>query len=266
MKFQIRRKTNPNIDRYPTEDFNLAKAFAKRLENEFGTFLKSVILFGSTARKQQSPKGDIDVLIVVDDLSIRMTKEVIEAYKIIVEKTIAKVSTKLHVTSMTLTSFWEFIRAGDPVSINILRDGVPLLDTGMFEPLQALLMQGRIKPTNESVWVYFGRAPRTLLNSKWHILQATLDLYWSVIDAAHAALMKVGEIPPSPEHVSEIIQRTLVSNHGLELKYARTMKKFYRIMKQITHREVKEITGNEYETLYREADRFVDRMRRFIEE
>lgn len=266
MRFDIKGRTNPNIPRYPTEDYNLAKVFAKRLQNEFGEFLKSVILFGSTARKQASPRGDIDVLIIVDDLSIRMTKEVVEAYKIIVEQTIAKVSTKLHVTSMTLTSFWEFIRSGDPVSINILRDGVPLIDAGMFEPLQALLMQGRIRPTNESVWVYFGRSPRTLLNSRWHILQATLDLYWAVIDAAHAALMKVGEIPPSPDHASEILERVLVAEHKLEQRYSKSMQKFYRIMKGITHREIKEISGQEYEALYKEADQFVDRMKRFIEE
>ena len=26
------------------------------------------------------------------------------------------------------TTFWEYIRAGDPVGVNILRDGVPILD------------------------------------------------------------------------------------------------------------------------------------------
>ena len=51
--------------------------------------------------------------------------------------------------------------------------------------------------------LYFGRAPITLRNSKWHLNQATIDLYWAVIDATHAALMKLGEIPPSPEHIPD---------------------------------------------------------------
>ena len=178
MKFTVKQRTNPNFTKYPTEDLTIARSFSKRIQNEFGEFLKAVVLFGSAARNKTpvGKKGDIDVLIVVDDLSIRMTRDVIEAYRLIVEKTIGKVSSRLHVTSMTITSFWEYARAGDPVAMNVLRDGIPLVDSGFFSPLQALLLQGRIRPTHESVWVYFGRAPRTLVNSKWHLLQATLDL------------------------------------------------------------------------------------------
>jgi predicted nucleotidyltransferase/uncharacterized protein (UPF0332 family) len=224
-----------------------------------------VILFGSAARHVRGPKGDIDVLIVVNDLSIRMTAEVIEAYKLIVEKTVGKVSTRLHVTSMTLTSFWEYVRAGDPVLVNILRDGVPVIDSGIFEPLQALLIQGRIRPTKESIWIYFGRAPRTLVNSRWHILQATLDLYWAVIDSSHAALMHEGQIPPTPSHVADLLDEVLVRKKLLDKRYADTMRKFYTIMKQITHREIKEITGQEYEKYYQEAEEFVNVMQKFIE-
>ena len=266
MKFTVKRGSNPNANKYPTGDLTIAKSFSKRLKNEFGDFLKTVVLFGSAARKTAvAEKGDIDILIVVDDLSMRMTREVIQAYKLIVEKTIGKVSTRLHVTSMTITSFWEYIRAGDPVAINILRDGISLTGKDFFDPLQALLIQGRIKPTHESVWVYFGRAPRTLVNAKWHILQATLDLYWAVIDATHAALMHIGETPPSPQHAGDMLEKHLVKEHKLEAKYAKTMEKFFKLMKGITHREIKEIKGEEFEKLYKEAEEFVNRIQRFIE-
>lgn len=265
MKFEIKPISNPNTVKYPNEAVTIARSFTRRLRNEFGTFLQASILFGSAARDVMGPKGDIDVLIIVDDLSIRMTAEVIEAYKIIVEKTIAKVSTKLHITSMTMTSFWEYARVGDPVVINILRDGVSLYDTGFFAPMQALLMQGRIRPTKESVWTYFGRAPRTLINSRWHILQGTLDLYWAVIDSAHSALMHIGEIPPTPEHVSDLLKEKLVKKRLLEEKYADIMENFYKLMKKITHREIREITGSEYEKLLNDAEDFVKRIRVFIE-
>lgn len=266
MKFQIPRRTNPNVIKYPSDDYTIVKSFTKRLTNELGNFLKAVVLFGSAARHVRGPRGDIDVLIVVDDLSIRMTKEVIEAYKLIVEKIVGKVSTRLHVTSMTMTSFWEYARAGDPVVINILRDGVPMRDTGLFEPLQALLIQGRIRPTKESIWTYFGRAPRTLINSRWHILQAVLDLYWAVIDSAHAALMHEGQIPPTPSHVADLMKQALVDKKLIDKKYIETMKKFYKVMKQITHREIREISGPEYEQYYKEAEEFVNYMQKFIEQ
>lgn len=265
MEFKIRPRANPNIVNYPTEDFRVAREFASIIHKEFGDFLKAVVIFGSSARQKSVIRSDIDILVVVDDLSLRMTNDVTEAYKIIIEKTIAKVSTKLHITSMTLSSFWEYVRNGDPVAINILRDGVPLVDFGLIGPLQALLRQGRIRPTHESMWTYFARAPKTLTNSRWHLLQATLDLYWAVIDAAHAALMKHGEIPPSPEHVADMLDEKLASRHLLEKKYVTTMAKFYDLMKGITHREIKEITGADYERFYKQADEFVNRMQDIIE-
>ena len=109
------------------------------------------------------------------------------------------------------------------------------------------------------------RAPNTLHNSKWHLTQATLDLYWAVIDAAHAALMKHGEIPPTPEHVADLLEQKLVRKKLLEKKYVATMRHFYHLMKMIVHREIKEIKGEEYDKYYEAADEFVRRMREFIE-
>lgn len=264
MEFIVQRKGDENIDKYPTEDLEIARKFGNQLKKELQDFLIAVIVFGSAARRKATEKSDIDVLVITDDTSFVLTNALIESYRIIIEELVTKNSLRLHITSMTFTSFWENVRSGDPVVINILRDGVPLLDTGSFGPLQVLLKQGRIRPSEESIWRYFGRAPRTLLNSRWHILQATLDLYWGVIDAAHAALMRRGIIPPTPEHVAEALEKTYVKNKQLEARYVETMKKFYRLGKMITHREIKEIKGEEFEKYYLEADRFIHQMKKLV--
>jgi len=265
MEFRIERKENENIHRYPTEDLKIAQRFGAELKKELHEFLLGVVIFGSASRRQTTEKSDIDVLVITDDTTFILTEPLIEGYQLIVEKLIQKNSLKLHITSMTFTAFWEHVRNGDPVIVNILRDGFALVDAGFFDPLQKLLKQGRIRPTDESVWRYFGRAPRTLVNSRWHVLQATLDLYWSVIDAAHAALMRAHQIPPTPEHVSDMLDKVYVKKNLLEKRYVDTMGKFYRLSKQITHREIQEVSGPEYEKLYREADDFVKRMKRIIE-
>ncbi|HLC90671.1 MAG TPA: nucleotidyltransferase domain-containing protein [Candidatus Nanoarchaeia archaeon] len=265
MEFAIRKKEDENIHKYPTDDLKIAQRFAQRLKKELGDFLLGVALFGSASRKQTTVNSDIDVLVVADDASYQMTPELIEGYRIIVENLIAEISTKLHVTSMTYTSFWEHTKSGDPVVVNILRDGVALIDSGFFSPLQRLLRMGKIRPSEESVWRYYGRAPMTLLNSRWHILQATLDLYWAVIDAAHAALMRKDQIPPTPEHVADILEKVYVKNKLLEKKYSDTMRKFYELSKAITHREIKEISGQQFDKYYYEADDFVKRMKKLVE-
>jgi predicted nucleotidyltransferase len=266
MKFDLPRKEHPNLEKYERHDVDLTYRFANEIYKEMGSLIRAVVIFGSSARKTTTTKSDIDILVVLDDTTLNLSPEVVEAYRVIINKTIVKVSTRLHITTLRFTSFWEYMRNGDPIGINILRDGVAIIDSGFFEPLQMLLKKGKIRPTSESIWTYYIRAPNTLQNSKWHLIQATLDLYWGVIDAAHAALMKHGEIPPTPEHVADLLEQKLVKKKLLEHRYVTTMRHFYKIMKMIVHREIKQIKGCEYDKYYVAADDFVRRMRRFIDE
>jgi predicted nucleotidyltransferase/uncharacterized protein (UPF0332 family) len=265
-EFNIYPRENPAINLYSKDDRELARTFATRLYKEFGNFLKAVVLFGSAAtREKRSSKSDIDILVVVDDVTINLSHEMITAYRVIVEKVVTDITPRFHVTTLRLTSFWEYVRAGDPVGINILRDGVALLDTGFFDPLQLLLRQGRIRPSQESIWNYYMRAPTTLHNSKWHVMQATLDLYWAAIDSAHAALMSAGEIPPSPDHVADLLETHFVKTHQLEPKYTHVMRYLYSLSKMIIHHEIKEIKGDEYTKYQAMAEDFVERMRKLVE-
>ncbi|MBI4739719.1 nucleotidyltransferase domain-containing protein [Candidatus Woesearchaeota archaeon] len=266
MRFDIPTYRNPNIEKYLKEEYDIAYKFSQEMYKEFGRFVACTALFGSAAKPQARKEvGDIDVLVVVDDLKLRMNEEVVEVYRVITDKIVAQTSRKLHITSLKLTAFWEYVRAGDPIVINILRDGVSLIDNNLFDPLQVLLRQGRIRPSEESIWNYFTRAPVTIHNSKWHIMQAALDLYWAVIDSAHAVLMRMGEVPPSPEHVADLLEEKLVKRNLLEREYAQTMREFYKLQKMITHREIKEISGQEYDTYLHHAQKFIARMNELVE-
>src|SRR3989338_9167410 len=146
MKFDIPKKEHPNLERYYKEDIETAYRFANEIYRELGGFVRAVVLFGSTARKTKGPGWDIDLLVIIDDLVMSMSPEVVEAYRLIVQRAIVKVSTKLHITTMRFTSFWEYMRNGDPIAINLLRDGVALIDSGFFDPMQMLLKRGRVRP------------------------------------------------------------------------------------------------------------------------
>ena len=242
---------------------DIAYDFSTKAIKELGNLIKGIVLFGSTARKKSG--YDIDILLVIDDLSIILSKEIVEAYQIIIEKIVIDTSTKIHVTTLKFTSFYEYAMVSDPIAINILRDGVALYDTGFFAPLQSLLYRGKIRPSLESIWVYFNRAPVTLRNSEWHIKQAVIDLYWAIIDASHAALMKLGQVPPSPEHVSDMIRTRMVSKKLIPAKYASIADNFYHLMKMITHGQISQIKGEEYDKYYQEAKDYVEHMKEFIE-
>ena len=215
-------------------------------------------------KRSEDSTGDIDLLLILDDISINPNKEFIEAYKIILQQLVAKHSKEIHVTTMKFTSFWDLARNGDPLVINILRDGVALIDTGFFDPLQALLLRGQIRPTFESIWTYYNRAPEALNSSRSHLFRAADDLYWAVIDAAHAALMKLGTIPPSPADVADLMDAKMVSNKLCTKSHVDTMRFFYKLHKEIEHRVISEISGVEYEKYYTRAKVFVEKMRTII--
>lgn len=264
MEFRVERRRNKNFSKYATMDVGIAKKFAEALKTELGDFLMGVVVFGSSARGESTKKSDIDVLVITDDTSYIISDVLIEGYRVIVENLVRKVSLRLHVTSMTFTSFWEHAKNGDPVIVNILRDGFAIIDAQFFEPLHVLLQAGKVRPSEESVWRYFGRAPKTLLNSRWHVLQATLDLYWAVIDAAHAALMVQHQVPVSPEHVADLLDKVYVHKKLLPKKYSEMMRKFYKLSKDISYRKIEHVSGAEYEKLYGEADEFVKAMKKLI--
>ena len=77
--------------------------------------------------------------------------------------------------------------------------------------------------------------------------------------------MAVGEIPPSPAHVAALIEKKLVKKKLVKQKYAKTMEKFYTLSKMIVHRQVQQIKGEEYEAYYKEAEEFIEVMRKLIE-
>jgi predicted nucleotidyltransferase/uncharacterized protein (UPF0332 family) len=264
MEFNIQKRGVSDTSKFEKEVIQLAREFSKRLYKEFGGFLKAVVLFGSQARKQKG--RDIDMLVVVDDVSMVLGEEVVQAYRIIVEKAIARVSTRLHVTTLRLSSFWEYVRSADPIAINMLRDGVALIDTGFWDPVKFLLYQGRIRPTNESIWAYFMKAPNALHSSKGNIARAFLDLYWAVVDSAHAALMAVGEIPPTPEHVPTLLKEKLVKKKLVPASAPIVSKEFYTLMKRIEHREVKTISGKQYDVFLKKAEQFVEQMHKVVKD
>lgn len=264
MEFKVPRQQQENLDKYSEEAKDLAYEFSKRLLKETKGFVKAIVLFGSAARRRQQ-SNDIDVLVVIDDLDVQVTRELVEGYRLIVTKIVSDVSEKLHVTTLRYTSFWEYVRAGDPVGVNILRDGVPILDTGFFTPLQRLLYTGRIRPSAESMWTYYSRAPITLQNAKGHLLQAAVDLYWAVIDSSHAALMRVGAVPPSPEHVPDMLEEKLVKAGLLDKKYPGICREFYHLSKNIIHRELKDVSGELFDHYLRLANDYVETMRKIVE-
>ena len=122
MEVDLPRRTSRITEHYKKDELDIATQFSNELRKEMKSYLNAVILFGSSARKNAMPSSDIDVLVVINDLSIVVTRDVADAYRIVIQRIIQKVSRRLHVVTLRLSSFWDYMRNGDPIAINMLRE------------------------------------------------------------------------------------------------------------------------------------------------
>lgn len=242
-------------------DSDIAMDFATKVYTRFNKLVKSVILFGSVAKKTNVSGSDIDIIILIDDASIGWDQELITWYREELEKLIRRNPYKrdLHINTIKLTTWWEDLLRGDPIVMNIIRDGESLIDFGgFFEPLKYLLVSGRIRATPEAIYSLLQRAPQHILRSKISELNAIEGLYWGMIDAAQAALISIKVQPSSPENIPFELKSHFVNDGKLKMKYVVWLRDLLVLHKKILHKEITDLKGVEIDEWQKRTEEFLD--------
>lgn len=249
-------------------DYDIALDFATRVHQKFDRIIKASILFGSQAKNTATEKSDVDIILIIDDAAISWDLELVAWYREELAKLI-QASTyprELHINSIKLTTWWQDLVEGDPVVINIVRYGRALIDSGgFFNPLKILLQEGKIKSTVESVYLALQRAPLHLLRSKAAKVGAIEGIYWAMIDAAQAALVTAGKLPPSPEHIPLFLKETFVDQKLCKEEFAYALRDIYTLHKRITYGEIRDIRGADLDSWYETAENFIVEMTQLID-
>ncbi len=246
----------------------IAMDFAMKTYEKFDQMIKSVVLFGSSAKKLAVPGSDIDVIIIIDDVSVRWDEELIAWYREELGKIIARnpYRKSLHVNTVKLSTWWDDMMKGDPVVINVLRYGDALIDFGgFFNPLRVLLKEGKIRSTPESIYTLLQRAPGHMVRARQSML-ATLDgLYWTMVDSAHAALISAGVQPASPEEVGKVLSEHFAQKKMLKKKYVKYYEEVHSVAKDIAHGKVFRVKGKNLDEWFEMTDDFLGEMARLVD-
>jgi predicted nucleotidyltransferase/uncharacterized protein (UPF0332 family) len=249
-------------------DHEIATDFASKVYEKFKKIIKSIVLFGSVEKERATLGSDIDIIIIVDDVSINWDQELIAWYREELDKILQQnpYGAKLHINTIRLSTWWDDLMKGDPVVLNVIRSGFPILDAaGFIEPLKFLMLRGKITGTPESIYQCIQRAPSHLARSKAAELSAVDGIYWSMVDAAHGALISAGYFPPSPEHVMVDLKEAFVDKGFLKMKYVEWYKDMYYLHKKIDHLEIKDIKGSEIDIWQQRAEEFMKEMISLVE-
>ena len=267
IKGNHQKKDLPTLNLKTEND--IAMDFATKVFKKFDKTVKSVILFGSAAKKTTVSGSDIDIILIIDDVTINWDQELIAWYREELNKLINSNPYKqsLHINTIKLSTWWEDLMKGDPVVLNVLRYGEAMIDlAGFFEPLKYLLAKGKIKSTPESIYNCLQRAPQHILRSKTAELNSIEGLYWAMVDSAHAALIAANVPPASPEHVSVDLKETFVNAGKLKMKYALWYRDLLMLHKKITHGDINDLKGVEIDMWQERTEDFMRTMAQLVNE
>jgi predicted nucleotidyltransferase/uncharacterized protein (UPF0332 family) len=260
-----------SVKEYPTlhlkNEQDIAYDFAVKAYELFGKVIKSIILFGSSAKGTNVKGSDVDIIVILDDCTILWDGELIAWYREELGKLIRDNPYKmpLHINSVRLSTWWTEMMRGEPVIINIIRWGQPLIDFGgFFTPLKVLLSQGKIKSTPEAIYIVLQRAPLHLARTRAALLSGIEGLYWAMVDSSHAALIAAKRVPPSPEHIGDLLEETFTKTRWLNPKYVSWYREMYSLAHKILHGAVSEVSGAEIHEWQGRADEFVGEMARLV--
>lgn len=269
---KIEKTSKVNFEKVPTmliaNDREISMDFATKTYKKFGRMIKAIVYFGSSAKKESKPESDIDIIILLDDVSISWDEKLISTYREELGKIIQlnPYIRPLHVNTVKLSTWWKDLMIGDPIVLNVLRYGEALIDDGgFFMPQKALLLAGKIKPTPEAIYNLLERVPLHLLKSRNAIFGAVDGYYWACLDSAHAALMSLNVMPPSPEHVAEMMEENFVKNKLLSSKIVDIYSDVHSLMKDITHGKITNVPGKTLDDLKGRTELFVGEMAKLSE-
>ncbi|MDO8517270.1 MAG: nucleotidyltransferase domain-containing protein, partial [Nanoarchaeota archaeon] len=261
-------KELPLAHRKLVDEKDIAMDFAEKAYKKFDRLIKASILFGSQVKNESRPGSDIDIIFIIDDAAVNWDMELIAWYREELGKTITTnpYIKSLHINTVKLSTWWNDLIMGDPVIINILRYGDSLIDFGgFFTPLQVLLKEGKIKSTPEAIYTLLQHVPNHIARTRFSMLSAIDGLYWAMVDSAHAALITAKVMPPSPEHIPDILKETFVDTKFLDKKYIDYYIDLHNISKEVIHGKRVEISGKEIDEFMKKTDDFVSEMTKIVD-
>ena len=246
----------------------IAADFATKVYEKFDQMIKSIVLFGSSAKQIATPDSDIDIIIIIDDVSVNWDQELIAWYREELGKLIKlnPYSKALHINTVKLSTWWDDMMRGDPIILNILRYGDALIDHGgFFNPLRVLLKEGKIRSTPESIYTLLQRAPGHLTRAKQSMLAVVDGLYWTMVDSAHAALIAAKVMPSSPENIPKVLTEEFVKKKKLNKKYVAYYSEIHMVAKEIVHGNLTMIKGKQLDDWFEKSDSFLGEMAKLVD-
>src|SRR3989338_3871275 len=260
------KKVQVKQEAFRKKQLALANKFKDEVLKRYSNIVKAIVLFGSLTRGDFHEKSDIDMLVVIDDVTARFTPEMKDEFDDRLYDIAKSISESMTVQpAWLLSEFWDMARIGHPLLFTIVRDGWALYDTGFFIPVRKLLELGKIPTTLEAVEKFMETAPQKINRVETaKLYMVAEDLYYSMLNSSQAVLMYMGLNPPSPKHTPLDVKEHMVDQKLLEENYLQDLESVIHFRKQVEHKEVKDLGGQQLDEFIAKAKQYVSRMEQLL--
>ncbi len=249
--------------------FEVVEEFSDKLQEKLGEKVKCVAVYGSVSRGDHTHESDIDTFVVLDDT--KLEQDVPQEAKDKIRKKVTDLAkeTDDRITIQYfsfLTDFWDSIRKGEPLVVNVLRQGEPVYDVGIFMPAKRMLERGKIKSSREAVQkrlkvagAGYKKAEKNMRSSIPHKLEQAMA------NAGQAPIMLAGKTPPGKEEVGDALRQVFVEEDMLEEEYAEIAQEIAEFA-DTGEKHPEEVTGDQVEAMLEKTDDFIRRMHELVSE
>ena len=241
---------------------------------KFEKYIVAYVLGGSLVQGTATTKSDVDVFIVIDDTDVKkMTRaELRDKLRAIIVDLgfqageMTGIQNKINIQVYILTDFWDNIKEANPVIFTFLRDGIPFYDRGIFMPWKQLLEMGRIKPSQEAIDQFMTYGDQYLKRVKVKLKEIGVDdFFWATVTPSQAAIMMLGQAPPTPKELVSVMKEVFVKEGDLEQKHVDDLEYILKVRKALEHGDKQDVSGAEIDDLYQKAEAYVKRLNKLFE-
>ncbi|MBN1923946.1 MAG: nucleotidyltransferase domain-containing protein [Nanoarchaeota archaeon] len=231
-------------------------------------YILSMILVGSVSRGTMHEDSDVDISFVIDDTDVKKMSrhEVLARLRRMIHGMAAQTGFEFNIQVYLLTDFWQNLRDTHPVIFSMVRDGIPLYDTGMFIPWRTLLKMGKLRPSPEAVDQFYRTGRLLIQDINNNIKEMVIErVFLAMFNPAQAALMLIGVPPTDAINTPKVFKKHFVNELKLiEEKYADYLEDIIKLRKGVEYGKIKEISPEEFAKVMKQANDFQDRIEKLF--
>jgi len=241
-------------------------SYFKEILARYGKVIKAMWIYGSVVRGEGKSTSDIDLMIILDDVSTEITQnDLLEIKEFAYELSEKFKELNVHPQRpLTSTDFLDSLVSGEPWIITSLRDAVSIYDPSNFlETINKLIEKEPDKITETEILLT--RAEYSLLNARKIMVEnITTNLFNILVNSSKMILSQIDVVPPSNSTIDEVLIESFRSEKLIKHGDIEFLKEMNDVQKKVKRGKITAIDVKTFLDYIKRTKTFLKNMSKLI--